>query len=79
MKASGERHALLIRAGSIYEHEEDREGDTEACAICLDPLKEGRQAAGSCLHWMHEDCLTGWLGKSIKGECPVCRAPLEVE
>lgn len=61
---------VFIRTGSIPTHR------NEVCPVCLEPLGDGRHAAGNCLHWIHETCLDNWLMRSGKNECPLCRLKL---
>ncbi|KAK8493052.1 hypothetical protein V6N13_046184 [Hibiscus sabdariffa] len=47
-------------------------GDEEACAICLEQLEVGFEAARMpCSHGFHADCIRNWLRQNYN--CPVCR------
>lgn len=45
----------------------------ETCAICFEKLEESKSL--ECGHWLHIVCVQ----KHFRPECPLCRAPLNIE
>jgi hypothetical protein len=45
----------------------------DECIICYEKLEETSPL--QCGHWLHVSCVE----KHFKPECPICRAPLQIE
>jgi hypothetical protein len=51
-----------------------RQGESEICNICFEPVAPGAENKTECGHTFHCGCLLKWL--KTKNTCPCCRAEL---
>ena len=54
-----------------------KEAKEDACAVCLDSMKQGHMMALGCGHNFHKRCITLWCHQN-KDSCPLCRTQLDV-
>lgn len=47
--------------------------DTEACALCLEPMASPFWPWANCTHVVHKECAVRLVKLGTKRECPVCR------
>ena len=47
--------------------------DTEACALCLEPMASPFWPWANCTHVVHKECAVHLVKYGTKRECPVCR------
>ena len=52
------------------------EGGTEECSICLSPLNESISVILPCNHKYHSECIIDWFKKEVN--CPLCRCDIDI-
>ncbi|KAF4388881.1 hypothetical protein CsatB_019013 [Cannabis sativa] len=63
---------------SVVISDDDDDGETGECVICLDEFQAGGVAKEMpCKHRFHGDCIGKWL--KLHGSCPVCRFKMPEE